>query len=184
MARARPSLGLVNDWVGPRNQSTSPDLWGAGRRCTETGPPRLARNLEQLGRDALSPPRGVWLQQHGSDEGVVVSFIPWPVRVFAWVTRDYLVAVFVVSGLACAAAAVLLRRLVAHDYGQAVAQRAVWFFLIFPNAYSCTSDTRNRSSWRSCSLRSSQRVANAGGWPAYPFAISSQSSGVGVKASV
>ncbi len=60
---------------------------------------------------------------------------PWTVRVFAWVTRDYLVAAFVVSGLACAAAAVLLRRLVARDYGPAVAQRAVWFFLIFPTAY-------------------------------------------------
>src|SRR5436190_17244881 len=60
---------------------------------------------------------------------------PWSVRVFAWVTRDYLVAAFVVSGFACAAAAVLLRRLVARDYGPSVAQRAVWFFLIFPTAY-------------------------------------------------
>ena len=60
---------------------------------------------------------------------------PWTVRVVAEVTRDYLVAAFVVSGLACAATAVLLRRLVARDYGQAVAQRAVWFFLIFPTAY-------------------------------------------------
>ena len=60
---------------------------------------------------------------------------PWTVRVFAWVTRDYLVAAFVVSGLSCAAAAVLLRRLVARDYGPEVAQRSVWFFLIFPTAY-------------------------------------------------
>ena len=60
---------------------------------------------------------------------------PWTVRVFAWVTRDYLVAAFVVSGLACAAAAVLLRRLVALDHGEAVALRTVWFFLIFPTAY-------------------------------------------------
>ena len=60
---------------------------------------------------------------------------PWTVRVFAVVTRDYLVAAFVVSALALAAAAVLLRRLVARDYGQEVAQRAVWFFLIFPTAY-------------------------------------------------
>ena len=60
---------------------------------------------------------------------------PWTVRVLAVVTRDYLVAAFVVSGLACAATAVLLRRLVARDYGPEVAQRAVWFFLIFPTAY-------------------------------------------------
>jgi hypothetical protein len=60
---------------------------------------------------------------------------PWTVRVFAEATRDYLVAAFVVSGLACAATVVLLRRLVARDYGHAVARRAVWFFLIFPTAY-------------------------------------------------
>ena len=60
---------------------------------------------------------------------------PWTVRMFALVTRDYLVAAFVVSGLSCATAAVLLRRLVARDYGPEVAQRSVWFFLIFPTAY-------------------------------------------------
>ncbi len=60
---------------------------------------------------------------------------PWTVRVFGVVTRDYLVAAFVVSALALAATAILLRRLVARDYGQEVAQRAVWFLLIFPTAY-------------------------------------------------
>ena len=60
---------------------------------------------------------------------------PWTVRVFAVVTRDYLVAAFVVSALASAATVVLLRRLAARDYGPEVAQRAVWFFLIFPTAY-------------------------------------------------
>ncbi|MEO5720079.1 MAG: mannosyltransferase family protein [Chthoniobacterales bacterium] len=60
---------------------------------------------------------------------------PWTVRLFAFLTRDYLVAAFVVSGLALAATAVLLRRLVARDYGPEVAIRAVWFFLIFPTAY-------------------------------------------------
>jgi hypothetical protein len=60
---------------------------------------------------------------------------PWTVRLFAFLTRNYLVAAFVVSGLALAATAVLLRRLVARDYGQEVAMRAVWFFLIFPTAY-------------------------------------------------
>ena len=87
---------------------------------------------------------------------------PWTVRVFAWVTRDYLVAAFVVSGLSCATAAVLLRRLVARDYGPEAAQRSVWFFLIFPPHISCTSDIRNRSSSRSCSLHSSPRGTNAG----------------------
>jgi len=60
---------------------------------------------------------------------------PWTVRVFAFLTQDYLVAAFIVSGLALAVTAVLLRRLVSRDYGQEVAQRAVWFFLIFPTAY-------------------------------------------------
>jgi mannosyltransferase PIG-V len=60
---------------------------------------------------------------------------PWVVRMFAYLTGDYLISGFIVSGLASIIAAVLLRRLVALDYSVAVAQRAVWFFLIFPTAY-------------------------------------------------
>ena len=60
---------------------------------------------------------------------------PWTVRLFAYLSGDYLVAGLIVSGLASIAAALLLRRLVAMDHSAAVARRAVFFFLIFPTAY-------------------------------------------------
>jgi len=60
---------------------------------------------------------------------------PWSVRLFGHLTGDYLVCAFVVSGIASIVAAILLRRLVNLDYPVVVAQRATWFFLIFPTAY-------------------------------------------------
>jgi hypothetical protein len=61
--------------------------------------------------------------------------LPWCIRAVAWVTGDYLVSAFIVSGAALLVAAVLLRRLVELDYPADVARGAVWFFLIFPTAY-------------------------------------------------
>jgi hypothetical protein len=60
---------------------------------------------------------------------------PWCTRWVAWLTGNYLVSAFIVSGLASVAAALLLRRIVQLDYPTNVALRAVWFFLIFPTAY-------------------------------------------------
>jgi hypothetical protein len=60
---------------------------------------------------------------------------PWSVRLFGHLTGDYLVGAFIVSAIASIAAAVLLRKLVNLDYPAGVAQRATWFFLIFPTAY-------------------------------------------------
>ncbi len=60
---------------------------------------------------------------------------PWSVRLFGHLTGDYLVGAFIVSAIASIVAAVLLRRLVNLDFPAAVAQRATWFFLIFPTAY-------------------------------------------------
>jgi len=60
---------------------------------------------------------------------------PWSVRLFGHLTGDYLIGGFIVSGLASIVAAVLLRRMVNLDYPAAVAQRATWFFLIFPTSY-------------------------------------------------
>ncbi len=62
-------------------------------------------------------------------------FFPWMTRAFAFLTGDYLVGAFVVSAVASIVAVVVMRRLVALDFSRAVAQRAVWFFLIFPGAY-------------------------------------------------
>lgn len=60
---------------------------------------------------------------------------PWSVRIVHFVTRDYLVAGFVVSAISLAAAVVLLRRLLCLDFSREIALRAVWFLLIFPTAY-------------------------------------------------
>ena len=61
---------------------------------------------------------------------------PWTVRFVARLgTGDYLVAAFIVSGVALFAAALVLRRLVQLDFPLEVAQRTVVFFLIFPTAY-------------------------------------------------
>jgi Mannosyltransferase (PIG-V) len=60
---------------------------------------------------------------------------PWLVRLVAHFSKDYLAAGLIVSGIASAIAAILLRRLVQLDYPGSVAMRSVWFFLIFPTAY-------------------------------------------------
>jgi hypothetical protein len=60
---------------------------------------------------------------------------PWCTRWVAWLSGNYLVSAFIVSGLASMAAALLLRRIVQLDYSADVALRSVWFFLIFPTAY-------------------------------------------------
>ena len=63
-------------------------------------------------------------------------FFPWTVRFVARLgTGDYLVAAFVVSGVALLVAALVLRRLVQLDFPPEVAQRTVVFLLIFPTAY-------------------------------------------------
>ncbi len=66
---------------------------------------------------------------------VFYPLYPWLVRAAHFVLRDYLLAAFVVSGLALFAAAMLLRHLAALDESPAVARRAVWFLAIFPTAY-------------------------------------------------
>jgi len=66
---------------------------------------------------------------------VFYPLYPWTVRLFAFVTRDYLVSAFVVSTLASLAAAIVLLRLVELDYSKELAQRAVWFLFIFPTSY-------------------------------------------------
>jgi hypothetical protein len=60
---------------------------------------------------------------------------PWLLRLVAYFSKSYLAAGLIVSGIACAVAAILLRRLVQFDYPASVAIRSVWFFLIFPTAY-------------------------------------------------
>jgi len=75
---------------------------------------------------------------YGSMENLKAWFyplFPWCVRLIAYLAKDYIVSALIVSGVASIAAALLLSKLVELDYSARVAQRAVWFFLIFPTAY-------------------------------------------------
>lgn len=60
---------------------------------------------------------------------------PWLVSGFEFVFRDYLLAAFVVSGIASIALALLFRELVRLDYSERIAQLSVLFLFIFPTAY-------------------------------------------------
>ena len=66
---------------------------------------------------------------------VFYPLYPWTVRLFAFVTRDYLVSAFIVSTLASLITVIVLQRLVELDYSKELAQRAVWFLFIFPTSY-------------------------------------------------
>jgi hypothetical protein len=62
-------------------------------------------------------------------------FYPWCVRAFSYITGDFLIASFIVSGIALLFAVVILRRLTAMEWNPTNARRAVYFFLIFPTAF-------------------------------------------------
>jgi Gpi18-like mannosyltransferase len=66
---------------------------------------------------------------------VIYPLFPYTVRVLAWIIGDYFMAALLVSTAALIAAVLLFRRLLEIDYSPLVAQRAIWFFLIFPTAY-------------------------------------------------
>ena len=64
----------------------------------------------------------------GTDGSIAFyPLFPWLVRLVACVSRSYLAAGFIVSGIASVVAAVLLRRLVHLDYPASVAMRSVGF---------------------------------------------------------
>ena len=60
---------------------------------------------------------------------------PWLMGLVTYISKSYLAAGLIISGIASIIAAILLRRLVRLDYPAGVAMRSVWFFLIFPTAY-------------------------------------------------
>jgi hypothetical protein len=66
---------------------------------------------------------------------VFYPLYPWTIRLFAFVTRDYLISAFIVSTFASLVTAIVLQRLVELDYSRELAQRAVWFLFIFPTSY-------------------------------------------------
>lgn len=76
-------------------------------------------------------------QRVGDPKFFIVFFplFPWLVRVAVFFTRDPLLSAFIVSGVATLVIGVALARLVALNYPEPVAYRAVYFMFIFPSAY-------------------------------------------------
>jgi hypothetical protein len=66
---------------------------------------------------------------------VFYPLFPWSVRLFAFLSGDYLVSAFLVSTIASLVLAVVFLRLLELDYSKELAQRAVWFLFIFPTSY-------------------------------------------------
>jgi Gpi18-like mannosyltransferase len=66
---------------------------------------------------------------------VFFPLYPWVVRIVAFIVRNYLIAAFVVSGIASVAAGLLLQRLTRCDEPEEVARNTVWFLFIFPTSY-------------------------------------------------
>ena len=66
---------------------------------------------------------------------VFYPLYPWTINLVAFITRDYMISALIVSTIASLVAAILLLRLVELDYSKELAQRAVWFFFIFPTSY-------------------------------------------------
>jgi len=62
-------------------------------------------------------------------------FYPWCVRFFSYISGDFLIASFAVSGIALLVAVVILRRIAALELSPPLAARTVFFFLIFPTAF-------------------------------------------------
>ena len=73
----------------------------------------------------------------GDDRFLIVFFplYPFLVSCFSFVTRDYLLAAFLVSGVASVAAGLVLRELVKLDHPEKTARLAVLFLFIFPTSY-------------------------------------------------
>lgn len=83
-------------------------------------------DLAQYGYESTGE-RAYWL--------VFYPLFPWLTRLAAFPFGDYLVGAFIVSTIASLAAGLLLYRLVALDFEDGLARRAVWFLFIYPFAY-------------------------------------------------
>jgi len=84
----------------------------------------IYQRIAQVGYD----PNYVW-------KAWFYPLFPWSVRLAYHFCGDYLTGAFLVSGVSLFIVTLLLRRLVQLDFSAEIAQRTVWFFLIFPTAY-------------------------------------------------
>ncbi len=76
-------------------------------------------------------------QAIGEARFTLVFFPLYPLltRLVAFCVSDYILSAFIVSGVASVAAGLLLKRLASTDEPEIIAQRAVWFLIIFPTSY-------------------------------------------------
>jgi hypothetical protein len=65
---------------------------------------------------------------------IFYPLFPWLIRIAALIFRNYIISALIVVTIASVAAGLLLKRLVKLDYGDEVAERAVWFMFIFPGS--------------------------------------------------
>jgi hypothetical protein len=61
--------------------------------------------------------------------------LPLLIRLFSLLVGDTLIAGLIVTNLALFVASILFYRLVLDEFGESVASRSVWYFLIFPTSF-------------------------------------------------
>ena len=75
-------------------------------------------------------------QATGDSKFLIVFYplLPWLIRIAALIFRNYIVSALILVAIASVAAGLLLKQLVKLDFGEDVADRAVWFMFIFPGS--------------------------------------------------
>src|SRR5437867_3271346 len=65
---------------------------------------------------------------------IFYPLFPWLIRIIAVVFDNYIISALIVVAIASVAAGLLLKQLVKLDYGEDIANHAVWFLFIFPGS--------------------------------------------------
>src|SRR5437867_2980775 len=65
---------------------------------------------------------------------IFYPLFPWLIRIIAVVFDNYIISALIVVAIASVAAGLLLKQLVKLDYGEDIANQAVWFLFIFPGS--------------------------------------------------
>ncbi len=99
---------------------------------------------------------------------VFYPLYPWAVRLFAFITHDYLISAFIVSTIASLATAILFYRLVSLEYSKDWPSAPSGSCLFFPPAISCTSVIRKAcflcSLLAQCFRRASSNGCSRASW--------------------
>jgi len=66
---------------------------------------------------------------------VFYPLYPWLIRLFTFLTNDYVVSSFIISAAATVVACVIFYNLIRLEYSRQTALCSVWFLVIFPTSY-------------------------------------------------